>query len=105
MLQELGRLAVDTGIKNWREVHMYSNQQRTETSLHKKISKINLADVGISQWMHWLSKYTNKMCHTHSDMYSIIIMATLFNNHPYMSSSGMPVDTKFTATYVGMVVE
>ena len=31
-------------------------------------------------------------------------MATLFNNHPYISSSGTPVGTKFTATYVGMVV-
>ena len=31
-------------------------------------------------------------------------MATLFNSHPYYissSTSGMPVDTKFTATYVG----
>ena len=27
-------------------------------------------------------------------------MATLFNNHPYMSSSGTPVSTKFTATYM-----
>ena len=32
-------------------------------------------------------------------------MTTLFNNHPYISSSGTPVGTKFTATYVGMVVE
>ena len=34
-------------------------------------------------------------------------MITLFNNHPYISSSGTPVGcTKFTATYnVGMVVE
>ena len=30
-------------------------------------------------------------------------MATLFNSHPYISSSGKPVGTKFTATYVGMV--
>ena len=27
-----------------------------------------------------------------------------FNNHPYISSSGMPVG-KFTATYVGIIVE
>ena len=26
---------------------MYNNQKRTETSLHKKISKRNLADVGM----------------------------------------------------------
>ena len=31
--------------------------------------------------------------------------ATLFNNHPYIISSGTPVGTKFTATYVGMVIE
>ena len=37
--------------------------------------------------------------------YALHKMATLFNNHPYISSSGMPVSTKFTATYVGMVVE
>ena len=28
-----------------------------------------------------------------------------FNNHPYISSSDTPVSIKFTATYVGMVVE
>ena len=28
-------------------------------------------------------------------------MATLFNNHPHISSSGTPVGTKFSATYVG----
>ena len=44
----------------------------------------------------WLTKYTNK--NTHS-----IPLATLFNNH--INSSGMPVGTKFTATYVGMIVE
>ena len=27
------------------------------------------------------------------------------HNHLYISSSGTPVGTKFTATYVGMVVE
>ena len=32
-------------------------------------------------------------------------MATLFKNHPYISSSGTSVGTKFTGTYVGMVVE
>ena len=30
--------------------------------------------------MLWLTKYTYKECHT-SDMQSIIIMATLVNNH------------------------
>ena len=32
-------------------------------------------------------------------------MATLLSNHPYTSSSGTSVGIKFTATYVGMVVE
>ena len=41
--------------------------------------------------MHWMTKYTNKKFHAHSDMHSIIIMATLFSNHPYVSSSGTPV--------------
>ena len=36
---------------------------------------------------------------------SITTMCTLFNNHPYISSSGMPIGTKFTATYVGIVAE
>ena len=39
-------------------------------------------------------------------MHSIKSVTTFFNNHPYISSSGMPVGrTKFTAIYVGMVVE
>ena len=39
--------------------------------------------------------------------YAFHNMATLFKNHPHIhvSNSGMPVSTKFTATYVGMVVE
>ena len=37
--------------------------------------------------------------------YALHNMATLFNSHPHISSSGMPVSTKFTVTYVGMVVE
>ena len=68
----------------------------------KRFLKRNLADVGMSQWMHWLTKYTNKKCHAHSGMHSIIIMGTLFNNHPYISSSGWPVGNKFSATYIGM---
>ena len=59
--------------------------------------------------MHWLTKYmyTNKEYHAHSDIYALHIMTTLFNTHLYVhvSSSGTSVGTKFTATYVGMVVE
>ena len=39
----------------------------------------------------------------HKQEYTLNTMATLFNNH--INSSGMPVGTKFTATYVGMIVE
>ena len=41
----------------------------------------------LDAWMHWLTKYTKKKCHVHSDIHSITCMATLFNNHPYISSS------------------
>ena len=41
--------------------------------------------------MHWLTKYTNKM-------------TTLFNNHPYISSSKFSSNGHATTTYVGMVV-
>ena len=52
--------------------------------------------------MHWLTKYTKKKFHTHNDT----MQATLsFNNHPYISSSGTSVGTKFITTYLGMVVE
>ena len=40
-----------------------------------------------------------------TQLYTLHSAATLFNNYPYISSSSMPVGTKFTATYVGMVVE
>ena len=53
-----------------------------------------------NEWMHWLTKYKNKKC---MHAYALYNMATLFNNHPYISSSGAPVCPKFTATYVGMV--
>ena len=36
-------------------------------------------------------------------IYALHTMAALFNNHPYISSSGTAFGTKFTATYVGMV--
>ena len=41
---------------------------------------------------------------SHSDMHSITHTATLFNNHPFISSSGTPVGTKLTATYVGWLL-
>ena len=61
----------------------------------------------ICMMQHWLTKYTNKKCHAqwYAQWYAPHNVATLFNNHPYISSSGMSVGTKFTATYVGMVVE
>ena len=41
-------------------------------------------------------KHTNKEC------YTFHYMATLFNNHPYISSSKSSADWRATATYVGM---
>ena len=37
----------------------------------KRFLKRNLADVGMAQWMRWLTNHTNKKCHAHSDMHSI----------------------------------
>ena len=68
-------------------------KKRTKTSLHKTISEKKSSPCrGMVQCMnaHWLTKYTNKTCHAHSDMHSIT-WPHLFNNHPYISSSGTPV--------------
>ena len=43
-------------------------------------------------------KVQKQEVHAYTQSYVLHNMATLFNNHPYMSSSGMPVGTKFTAT-------
>ena len=43
--------------------------------------------------MHWVTKYTNRKCHADSDMHFMDTMATLFNNHLYISSS------KFSANW------
>ena len=39
--------------------------------LHKKISKRNLADVGMNQWMHCMADKTHKQGMPHNDMLSI----------------------------------
>ena len=66
----------------------------TATSL-LQTSKKEIADVGMAQWVHCMAeKYSNKKCHTHSDMHSTP-WSRLLNNHPYISSSGTPVGTKF----------
>ena len=81
----------------------HSNQKQVSIKIFKKR---NLADVRMSQWMHWLTKHTNKKCHAHSDMHSIIIISTLFNNRPNISSRSTPVGTLiYWYLYVGMVVE
>ena len=56
----------------------------------------------VNAWMQWLTKYKNKKCYAHSDMHS---MATLFNNHLYISSGKFSANWRATATYVGMVFE
>ena len=83
---------------------MYSNQKRTETSLHKKISK-KKSSWCRDGWMNALADKVHKQGMPYTQWYTLHNTATLFNNHPYISSSGALVGTKFTATYVGMVVE
>ena len=57
-------------------------------SFHKKISKRNLAHVGMAQCMNALvDKVQKQEVPAHSDMHSMTCMATLFNDHPYISSS------------------
>ena len=67
--------------------------------IHTKISKSNLADVGTSQCMHWLTKYINKRCHAHSDMHSITLPHYSTPMHPYISSSKFSANWCATATY------
>ena len=70
-------------------------KQQKQLSLHKKISKKKSSpcrDGSMHECMHWLTKYKNKTCHAHSD-YALHNTATLFNNHPYISSS------KFEASF------
>ena len=40
-----------------------SKKEQKQVSI-KDFLKENLADVGMAQGMHWLTKYTNKECHT-----------------------------------------
>ena len=81
------------------ELIMYCNfyVYKKQKQVSIEISKRNLADVGMVQWMHQLTKYTNKVC------YTLHNIATLFNNHLYISSSKFSADWRATATYVGYV--
>ena len=59
----------------------------------KRFLKKNLADVGMAQWMHWLTKYKKCCCTQWYTLYN----TTLFNNHLYINSSATSAGTKFTA--------
>ena len=60
--------------KGWLRVpvsmHVHSRAFKEHTicydpiNFRKRFLKRNLADAGMAQWMHWLTKYTNKECHT-----------------------------------------
>ena len=53
------------------------------TTTYKAFQKgIYVADVGMACTLHWLTKYTNKICHAHSDMHSIPCMAILIIQQP-----------------------
>ena len=56
----------------------------------KRFLKRNLANVGMNQWMHRL---TEQQTRNSTQWYALHNMATLFNNHPYISSSGTSVGT------------
>ena len=45
------------------------------------------------------------LCVLLSAFYLCVFLSAIIQQPPYISSSGMLVGTKFTATYVGMVVE
>ena len=72
----------------------------------KRFLKRNLADVGMAQ-INALADKVDKQEVPCKQRYAFHNTATLFKNHPHIhvSNSGTPVSTKFTATYVGMVVE
>ena len=59
------------------------------------------------QCMNALADKVQKQDVPCTQWYALHNMATLFNNHPYISSSGNLVAQLqiYTATYVGMVVE
>ena len=80
-------------------------QKRTETSLHKKFLKRNLAIVGMAQCMNALADKVYQQEVPCTQWYAVHTMATLFNNHPYISSSKFSANWRATATYVGIVVE
>ena len=76
----------------------------------KRFLKRNLADVAMCQCMNVLADKVHKqevyctrtvICSTHA----LHNMTTLFNNHPYISSSKFSANWRATANYVGMVVE
>ena len=60
-------------------------------SHHKRILKRNLADVGIAQCMNALADKVHKQEKPCTQWYTLHNMVILFNNHPYISSNGMPV--------------
>ena len=41
----------------------YIKKEQKQVSI-KRFLKRNLANVGMAQWTYWLTKYTNKECHT-----------------------------------------
>ena len=71
----------------------YFYQKRTETSLHKKISK-KISSPCRDGSMHECTGW-QKLEVPCTQWYALHNIATLFNNHLYISSSGTPVGSKF----------
>ena len=68
-------------------------------SINLRFLKRNLPHVGMVQCMNALVDKVQKQEVPYTQWYELHNMATLFNNHPYISSRGTSVGTKFTATY------
>ena len=55
--------------------------------------------------MNTLAAWQTTQTRNATQWYALNNMATLFNNHPYISSSKLVPTWRATATYVGMVAE
>ena len=64
------------------------SQEHNKTSLYKRFLKRNLAHVGIVQCMNALADKVQKQDVPCTQWYALHNMVTLFDNHPYISSSG-----------------
>ena len=80
-------------------LYLYRTIKKEEKQVSIKRKIYSWCRDGCNECTGWQSIATSKKCHAHSDMHSIP-WPYYSHNHPCLSSSGTPVSTKFTATYV-----